>query len=121
MHVRFTNVDSAGDPVTKEYTLEYEGERLTLTPSSNGTVEVSDELGEYLVESDEYAVESDEDRFGNESAEESAAESEVDADAESESEAEVEPESEPEPPREPEAEAQADAEAEPVDETDTEV
>lgn len=70
MHIRFTNTDSAGDPVTKRIYITHDGEIHAIDLSSGGTAEVSDAVGEYLIESDDYAVESDENRFGTEFVEE---------------------------------------------------
>lgn len=56
--VQFTNTDSDGNPVTNELAITIDGDRYVIGVASTGTVMVSDEVEEHLVESPDYQVES---------------------------------------------------------------
>lgn len=57
MKIRFTNTDSTGAPVTKELSVVHGGERYEIRVSENGTADVPEAVGEYLVDSDTHAIE----------------------------------------------------------------
>ncbi len=55
--VKFTNVDSAGDAVTRRLAVTIDGERHEIDIASTGTAQVSEAVEDYLVDSDDIAVE----------------------------------------------------------------
>ena len=57
MHIRFTNTDSTGAPVTKSMSITLDGERHTISVSGTGTARVPREVGEYLINREGCSVE----------------------------------------------------------------
>lgn len=76
MRVRVTNTDSNGQPVTSELSIVYEGDRHEILVEDDGTANVPEDVGNYLVSNDSYSVEQ-----ADEYEDESATQSESDEDA----------------------------------------
>lgn len=79
MHIKFTNCDSTGLPITRRLVVVYEGERHVIDVALTGTAQVPRALGEFLVEHEAYAV--DEHASESKTDEEPDDESESDADS----------------------------------------
>lgn len=56
MHIQFQNTSSDGTVATRQLTVTVGGERYDVQVSGDGSAEVPDEVGQYLLDTDGFAV-----------------------------------------------------------------